>query len=200
MHHLRTLEHRLAKVQPATRHRAAQAGTERSQVHVTRRAPRALCVALGKRLPSPTAHRAARCTSLCTAPVEAPGVHDATVGHARYLPPMLRYLSPQVVVQVNGCDTPTLGAVVDVVSAQASPATAKLLPPTLLARSTCMASLVVDYRPAHLTEEPLHNPRLPLHRGAGVRIRTHGGAMLPSYHPYRSGSPHSCSPWRGQRP
>ena len=56
----------------------------------------------------------------------------STVGHARYLPLMLRYLPPQVVVQVNGCDTPTLGAVVDVVSAQASPATAKLLPHTLL--------------------------------------------------------------------
>ena len=42
------------------------------------------------------------------------------MGHARYLPLMLRYLPPQVVVQVNGCDTPTLGAVVDAVSAQAS--------------------------------------------------------------------------------
>ena len=55
----------------------------------------------------------------------------STLGHARYLPPMLRYLTPQVVVQVNGCDTPTVGAVVDAVSAQASPATAKPLPPTL---------------------------------------------------------------------
>jgi hypothetical protein len=50
----------------------------------------------------------------CTA-----GTH---VRHARLLPATLRYLPPplQVVVQVNGCDTPTLGAVVDVVSAQAS--------------------------------------------------------------------------------
>ena len=36
-----------------------------------------------------------------------------------------------------------------------------------------MASLVADYRPVHLTEEPLHTPRLPLRGGAGVRIRTH---------------------------
>ena len=36
-----------------------------------------------------------------------------------------------------------------------------------------MASLVADYRPVHLTEEPLHTPRLPLRGGAGLRIRTH---------------------------
>ena len=36
-----------------------------------------------------------------------------------------------------------------------------------------MASLVADYRPVHLTEEPLHTPRLPLRGGAGVLIRTH---------------------------
>ena len=87
------------------------------------------------------------------------------MGHARYLPLMLRYLPPQVVVQVNGCDTPTLGAVVDAVSAQAS----QPLPPTLLARRTCIASLVADYRPARLTEEPLHTPRLPLRGRAFVR-------------------------------
>ena len=29
------------------------------------------------------------------------------------------------------------------------------------------------YRPAHLTEEPLHTPRLPLRGGAGACIRTH---------------------------
>ena len=40
--------------------------------------------------------------------------------HAHFISATLRYLLPQVVVQVNGCDTPTLGAVVDVVSAQAS--------------------------------------------------------------------------------
>ena len=40
--------------------------------------------------------------------------------HARYLPTILCYLPPQVVVQVNGIDTPTVGEVVDVVSAQAS--------------------------------------------------------------------------------
>ena len=33
---------------------------------------------------------------------------------------MRAVLGVQVVVQVNGCDTPTLGAVVDAVSAQAS--------------------------------------------------------------------------------
>ena len=108
--------------QPATWRRAAQAGTERPHAEITRRAPRALCASLGERLPSPTAHRAAprtaRCTTL-THPGGGPGVRGATVRHARYLPPMLRYLPPQVVVQVNGCDTPTLGAVVDAVSAQA---------------------------------------------------------------------------------
>ena len=64
----------------------------------------------------------------CIAPVVVHCVgatRPLSTTHARYLP-------PQVVVQVNGCDTPTLGAVVDVVSAQASPATAKLLPHTLL--------------------------------------------------------------------
>ena len=67
--------------QPATWHRAAQAGTERPHAEVTRRAPRALCASLGERLPSPTAHRAAprtaRCTALCTAPVEVQ-VHGGT--------------------------------------------------------------------------------------------------------------------------
>ena len=61
--------------QPATWHRAAQAGTERPHAEVTRRAPRALCASLGERLPSPTAHRAAPRTARCT----APGVHVATV-------------------------------------------------------------------------------------------------------------------------
>ena len=179
-----TAEHRPASAGKGRanlpRHRAAQAGTERPQAEVTRRAPRTLCAVQGKGLSPPTAHRTAPRTARCTALCAARALHQwrsrSTLGHARYLPPMLRYLTPQVVVQVNGCDTPTLGAVVDVVSAQASPATAKPLPPTLLARSTCMASLVADYRPVHLTEEPLHTPRLPL-RGR------RSPAMLPSYHP-----------------
>ena len=36
-----------------------------------------------------------------------------------------------------------------------------------------MTSLVAGYRPAHLTEEPLHTPRLPLRGVTGARIRTH---------------------------
>ena len=126
-------------------------------------------------VPHRTVHRTVRCT--CTAPVER---SRSTVRHARYLPPMIRFLPPQVVVQVNGCDTPTLGEVVDVVAAQASPATAKLPPPALLARRACTASLDADHRPVHLTEEPLHTPRLLLRGGAGAGIRA---AMLPSYHP-----------------
>ena len=118
---------------------------------------------ISHRAPCRTAHRTVHCT-------RCPRCHGATVRHTRYLPTILCYLPPQVVVQVNGIDTPTVGEVVDVVSAQASPATAKLLPHTLLARSTCMASLVVDYRPAHLTEEPVHTPRLPLRGLTGARM------------------------------
>ena len=68
-----------------------------------------------------------------------------------------------------------------------------------LARSTCMASLVACYRPAHLTKEPLHTPRLPLRRRS-AHSHSPCSAMLPSCHPFRSGSPHSCSPCHGLRP
>ena len=70
--------------QPATWHRAAQAGTERPQAEVTRRAPRTVCGAgveavTSHRAPCRTAHRTVhrtvRCT--CTAPVEVQ-VHAGT--------------------------------------------------------------------------------------------------------------------------
>eukprot|EP00964_Phaeocystis_antarctica_P132389 scaffold96478_cov88-Phaeocystis_antarctica.AAC.1 len=85
--------------QPATWHRAAQAGTERSHAEVTRRAPRALCASLGERLPSPprtVPHRAPHGALHCAL---LQWRSRSTVGHARYLPLMLRYLPPQVVVQ-----------------------------------------------------------------------------------------------------
>ena len=149
--------------------------------------------------------RTARCTALCTAShapqwwsrcSRCPRCHGATrplsITHA----PLSTTLGGGPGQRVRHADTRCSGGR-RLYTGQ--PATAKLLPHTLLAWSTCMASLVAGYRPVHLTKEPLHTPRLPLRRRS-AHSHSPCSAMLPSCHPFRSGSPHSCSPCHGLRP